>query len=315
MTKVYVDGQEGTTGLRIHEYLAARDDVALLRIDPAQRKDPAVRRELLNAADIAFLCLPDDAARDAVAMIDNQRTTVINASTAFRTHPDWAYGLPELSPEYRERVRTVNRISVPGCHASAFLLALAPLVRRGLVPADARIDAFSITGYSGGGKKMIASYEAGGQKYKSPRPYALGMTHKHLPEMQLHAGLSHAPGFVPVVGDFYKGLAVTIYLRPRALGVAPIELHDALTQHYANEDFVRVLPMDPDITLDDGFFDAQACNDSNRADICLFGNDERAALVCRLDNLGKGASGAAIQCMNARLGKPEGLGLSKPIIV
>jgi N-acetyl-gamma-glutamyl-phosphate reductase len=242
-------------------------------------------------------------------MVENPRTTVINASTAFRTDDDWAFGLPELAVDYRDRVRALKRISVPGCHASAFLLALTPLVRAGIVPADARVDAFSITGYSGGGKKMIADYEAGAEKLNAPRMYALGMTHKHLPEMQKHSGLLLPPAFVPMVGSFYKGLSVTVYLRPRDLGVSLHDIQAELTACYTGEPFVRVLSMDASVALDDGFFDPMACNDTNRADICVFGNAERAAVIARLDNLGKGASGAAIQCMNAHLGLPETTGL------
>jgi N-acetyl-gamma-glutamyl-phosphate reductase len=309
-TTIFVDGQEGTTGLRIHEMLAARGDVRVLSIDPDKRKDPAARRALLNAADVVFLCLPDAAARESVALVDNQDTVVIDASTAFRTHPDWAYGLPELAPSYRAKIRAGKRIAVPGCHATAFLAPVAPLVRAGLIPADARLHAFSITGYSGGGKKMIAEYQVGGERLASPRAYALGLTHKHLPEMRAHAGLAHSPTFVPVVGPFYKGLYVTTYIDVRESGQTPAALHDALSAHYAGEPFIRVMPLGDAGNLDDGFFDAQACNDTNRVDIFVFGDDERIVLIGREDNLGKGASGAAIQCLNIALGVDETAGLA-----
>jgi N-acetyl-gamma-glutamyl-phosphate reductase len=315
-TKVFVDGQEGTTGLKIFEYLSARRDVEVLRIEEARRKDVEERRRLINASDVTFLCLPDVASRESVSLVnaDNHRTVVIDASTAFRTHDDWAYGLPELMPAQRERLRTAKRIAVPGCHASAFLLAMKPLVAGGLVSADFAAHAYSITGYSGGGKKMIADYEAGGNPLlMSPRPYALGLTHKHLPEMAVRSGLKHAPVFTPIVGNFLKGLAVTTYFSPDQLARAakPQDVQALLAEYYANEAFVRVLPFNADSNLDDGFFDVQACNDTNRVELFVFGNDERFVTVARLDNLGKGASGAAIQCMNLAIGADEESGLAR----
>lgn len=299
---VFVDGQEGTTGLRLLDYLSVRDDVELLRIDETLRKDTAERARLLNAADIAFLCLPDAAAREAVALLDNPRTCLIDASTAHRILPDWAYGLPELAPDQRARLRASRRIAVPGCHASAFLLLVRPLVDAGLLPSAQPLSAFSITGYTGGGKKMIAEYEAGGAHLQSPRPYALGMDHKHLPEMRVHAGLDAEPLFNPVVANYAQGLAVTVPLSPRALGTTAAALHAALAQRYAGEPYVRVMPYLAADNLDHGYFDVQACNGTNRADLFVFGSDQRAALVSRLDNLGKGAAGAAVQCMNLLLG-------------
>ena len=239
---------------------------------------------------------------------------MIDASTAFRTHDDWAYGLPELMPAQRERLRTAKRIAVPGCHASAFLLAMKPLVAGGLVSADFAAHAYSITGYSGGGKKMIADYEAGGNpQLDSPRPYALGLAHKHLPEMAVRSGLKHAPVFTPIVGNFLKGLAVTTYFSPNQLSRAakPQDVQALFAEYYANEPFVRVMPFDADSNLDDGFFDVQACNDTNRVELFVFGNEERFVTVARLDNLGKGASGAAIQCMNLAIGADEESGLAR----
>ena len=308
---VFVDGQEGTTGLRINEYLAARRDVEVLHIAPERRKDAVERARLLNAADVAFLCLPDVAAREAAALVTNPRTCLIDASTAHRTVPGWAFGLPELAPGQRDAIRASKRIANPGCHASAFILLLRPLVDAGLVPADAAVSATSISGYSGGGKKMIEQYQAVGEKpaLTSPRPYALTLTHKHLPEMMAHTGLRTAPIFMPVVGNYYKGLAVTVPLHLQALGTTPEAVHAALTARYAGERFIRVMPLrDPD-TLEGGFFDVQANNDSNRVDIFVFANERQAILVARLDNLGKGASGAAVQAMNVHLGVDEGLGL------
>jgi N-acetyl-gamma-glutamyl-phosphate reductase len=313
-TKVFVDGQEGTTGLRIFEYLAARQDIEVLRIDEAYRKDLGARRELINASDITFLCLPDVASRESVSLVDNPNTCVIDASTAFRTADDWVYGLPELKPGQRERLRASKRIAVPGCHASAFLLAVAPLVARGLVPADYPLSAYSITGYSGGGKKMIADYEAGDNaRLTSPRPYALELMHKHLPEMKVQAGLTQAPVFVPIVSNFYKGLAVGVYFHPQQLPGKPDPqaFQACLADYYRDEPFIRVAPFAHGENLDGGFFDVQACNDTNRVDLFVFGNEERVVVMSRLDNLGKGASGAAIQCMNLHIGADEAAGLAR----
>ena len=309
---VFVDGQEGTTGLRIHEVLAARRDVEVLRIDSAHRKDPVERARLMNAADIVFLCLPDAAARESAALVTNPATCVIDASTAHRTAPGWAYGLPELARGQREVLRASKRISNPGCHATAFVLLMRPLIDAGLVPPGLPISATSLTGYSGGGKKMIERFQAGGDPaLLSPRPYALALAHKHLPEMQAHAGLAAKPHFVPVVGNYYKGLAVMVPLHRSQLGAgASLEaIHAAWTAHYAGERFVRVMPPRDAEVLAGGEFDVQACNDSNRVDLFVFANERQLMLMARLDNLGKGASGAAVQSMNVHLGVDEGLGL------
>jgi len=310
--KVFVDGQEGTTGLRIHEVLAQRRDIEVLRIDADKRKDSAERARLLNAADVAFLCLPDAASREAASMITNPKTCLIDASTAHRTVPGWTYGMPELAPGQREAIRAAKRIANPGCHASAFILLLRPLVDAGLVPADAAISATSITGYSGGGKKMIEQYEAGGDtRLAAPRPYALGLAHKHLPEMRALTGLQATPNFMPIVASFYKGLTVSVPLHLSQLkaGTTGATLREALAERYAGEAFIRVMPLSDPATLEDGFFDVQACNDTNRADLCVFASDTQAILMARLDNLGKGASGAAVQAMNVHLGLDEGAGL------
>ena len=313
--KVFVDGSEGTTGLQIHERLAGRSDVELMVIDPELRKDATARAACLNAAEVVFLCLPDVAAKESAALVTNPTTVVIDASTAHRVDPAWAYGLPELGAEYRAALRGSNRIANLGCHAGAFLLGVKPLVAGGLVPADGALTAFSLTGYSGGGKKMIADFEAPDRPatLASPRPYALGLAHKHLPEMMKHAGLARAPWFMPTVGAFRQGLAVTVPLDFAGLPGAPTlaGVHACLAEAYAGEAFVRVLPLGDDAgNLDGGFFDVQACNGTNRADILVTGNATQAAVIVRLDNLGKGASGSAIQCMNVRLGLPEDAGLT-----
>ena len=309
---VFVDGQEGTTGLRIHEYLAARSDVEVLKIDADKRKDAAERSRLLNAADVAFLCLPDTASREAAFMINNPNTCLIDASTAHRTAPGWAFGLPELAADQRAKIRASKRIANPGCHASAFILAVRPLVDAGLLSAEALVSATSITGYSGGGKSMIAQYEAGGDaKLLSPRPYALGLAHKHLPEMMAHTGLQTAPVFMPIVGNFYKGLGVTVplHLSQMRAGTTPEGIQQALAAYYEGERFIRVMPLRDADTLAEGAFDVQACNDTNRVDLFVFGSDTQVLVMARLDNLGKGASGAAVQAMNVHLGLDEGLGL------
>ena len=311
-TRVFVDGQEGTTGLRIHDYLARRSDVEVLRAAPALRKDAAERARLLNAADVAFLCLPDVAAREAVALVTNDTTCLIDASTAHRVAPGWAFGLPELAPDQRDLIRASRRIANPGCHATAFILLVRPLVDAGLLPRSVALTASSITGYSGGGKKMIERYEAGGDpRLIAPQPYGLSLGHKHLPEMTTHSRLEVQPVFMPIVGDFLKGLAVTVplHLAEARRGTTPEQLHAALAERYDGEPFVRVMPLCDPATLAEGYFDVQACNDSNRAELFVFANDTQVLLMARLDNLGKGASGAAVQSMNVHLGIDESTGL------
>ena len=314
---VFVDGQEGTTGLRIHEYLAQRSDIEVLRIAPELRKDATERSRLLNAADVAFLCLPDDPAREAAALVNNPGTCLIDASSAHRTLPSWVFGLPELTPDQRERLRQSKRIANPGCHASGFILLMRPLIDAGLVPANLPISATSITGYSGGGKKFIEQYEAAAPAPRStltsPRPYGLTMAHKHIPEMMAHTGLTARPIFMPIVGNFYKGLAVTVPLHLAQLnaGTSAEAIHAAMVKRYASERFIRVMPLrDTEVLVGGGgYFDVQASNDTNRVDIFVFGSDTQVTLIARLDNLGKGASGAAVQAMNVHLGVDEGLGL------
>ncbi len=320
-TTVFVDGQEGTTGLRIHEYLARRADVQVLRIDADKRKDNTERARLLNAADVAFLCLPDAASRDAAAMVTNPNTCLIDASSAHRTAPGWVFGMPELAPGQRAALKAGKRIANPGCHASAFILLLRPLVDAGIVPAAYPITGSSITGYSGGGKRMIEEYEAAAAEIQSgqpsararalaaPRPYALKLNHKHVPEMMAHTGLSTAPIFMPVVSSFYKGLAVSVPLPLAQWGRTAQDVQSVYEKRYAGEAFIRVMPLADAATLESGFFEVQACNDTNRVDLFVFHNETQAIVMARLDNLGKGASGAAVQSMNVHLGVAEGLGL------
>lgn len=311
--KVFVDGQEGTTGLKIHEYLAQRSDIEWLGIDPEKRKDVAERSRLLNSADLVFLCLPDAAAREAVSLITNEKTRVIDASTAHRTHPDWDYGLPELSRGHREKIRSSRRVSVPGCHATGFNVGMYPLVVSGIVPKDYPVTCTSLTGYSGGGKSLINKYEgAAAGNLNVPRPYALRLQHKHLPEMQAVSGLQHPPVFVPVVANYFKGMGVMLPLFSRLLAkpMGAPQVRDFLAEYYAGETFIRVMPYDPAAALEDGFFPVESCNDTNRIELFVFGGEENLLVVSRFDNLGKGASGAAVQCMNIMLGTDEDLGLN-----
>jgi N-acetyl-gamma-glutamyl-phosphate reductase len=314
MFKVFVDGQEGTTGLQIQELLARRRDIEALRVDPALRKDTTERTRLLNAADVAFLCLPDAAAREAAALISNPRTCVIDASTAHRIDPNWAFGLPELTSDQRDRLRQAKRISNPGCHSTAFILLVRPLVDAGLIAPNSPLNAMSITGYSGGGRKMIQQYEAKplGKKLDSPRPYGLSLAHKHVQEMTMHSGLSARPIFMPVVSNFYKGLTVSVplHLSELAKPTSGAQLRDTLATRYEGERFVRVMPLSDPAVLDEGFFDVQACNDTNRCELFVYSAGNQAVLIARLDNLGKGASGAAVQNMNVHLGLGEQTGLT-----
>ncbi|MEJ7138082.1 N-acetyl-gamma-glutamyl-phosphate reductase [Amphibiibacter pelophylacis] len=316
---VFVDGHEGTTGLKIHQLLAQRSDLTLIQIDPDKRKDPQARAAMLNQADIAFLCLPDAASKEAATLTTNPKTCLIDASTAHRIDPAWAYGLPELSAEHRDAIRTSTRISNPGCHATGFILLAHPLVKAGVIAPDTVLSATSITGYSGGGKTMIADYEAklsqpwqpdATEVLMAPRPYGLSLAHKHLPEMRMHSGLSATPIFMPIVAPFAQGLTVSIPLPLKGLNADGAHLQATLAAHYAGQANIRVHALNPMDALDGGFFPVQSCNNTNRVDLFVFASSEQAILMARLDNLGKGASGAAIQSMNIHLGLPENTGLS-----
>ncbi len=314
--KIYVDGQSGTTGLKIKERLALYSELEIITIDPERRRDPVERAKCLNHADLVFLCLPDDAAREAVSFISSPNTKIIDASTAHRVADGWTYGLPELSKAHREAIQKSRRVSNPGCHATAFLLSVYPLIKNQVMPADYPLTCQSLTGYSGGGKPLIEKYEQneGKNAYaQAPRPYALSLNHKHLPEMTLHAGLQEPPVFVPILGNNYKGMGVMLPLHTRLLskGVTAKHIHEILSEHYQEEKFVTVMPYSDDSFLFDGGVDITVCNDSNQAEIFVFGNEAKgsALILTRIDNLGKGASGAAIQNMNIMLGFPEDMNL------
>ena len=305
---VYIDGKEGTTGLQIYERLGRRDDIQLLLIDEDKRKDTAARKECLNAADIVFLCLPDAAAKEAVSLIDNDRTRVIDASTAHRTAKGWVYGFPELYKKPYEVIGTAKRVANPGCHATGFLSSAAPLVSMRILPKDYPLTCFSLTGYSGGGKKMIAAYEAEekGKDLYSPRIYGTSLRHKHLPEMQKIAGLDQPPVFCPVVDDYYKGMATTIMLYDRYLVGQPTaeEVYHILSAYYAGQKLVSVrwggdAPM----------LAANTMAGTDKLELVVCGHEDQTIVTALFDNLGKGASGAAVQNMNIMLGLDETTGL------
>ena len=308
--KVFIDGSSGTTGLRIAERLAGRPELELLSIDELGRKDLARRAEVINSADLAFLCLPDAASREVVPLIDS-RVKVLDTSTAFRTAPGWVYGFPELHGQ-REKLRAANRVAVPGCHASGFIALARPLVELGLVPADYPFTCHSLTGYSGGGKKMIAEYEGSRRPalYDTPRAYGLTLHHKHLPEMQAVSGLTAPPVFCPIVDDYYSGMEVTVPLRMELLpGVTPAQVAEALAGYYAGEALFTVHPLGE--VPGDGMLAAGALQGTDRMELyCTASPDgSQMLLVSLFDNLGKGSSGAAVQCMNLLLGLDETAGL------
>ena len=305
MTKIFIDGSAGTTGLRIYERLTARKDLELILLSEENRKDPAARREALHRADIAFLCLPDAAAIEAVALAEGSDTTIIDTSTAHRTHPDWEYGFPELGGR-RERLQKATRIANPGCHASGFVALVQPLVQAGLIAADTPLSCVSLTGYSGGGKAMIAQYESADRDplLDAPRMYGLTQQHKHLKEMSAVTGLSVDPVFCPIVAPFYSGMEVTVTLPAQYLKGTAAQVKDLYATYYT-DGLVRYA----DNADEGGFLSAAAFSGRDDMQITVTGNDERILLVARFDNLGKGASGAAIQNMNIRLGVREETGL------
>ncbi len=305
---VFIDGEAGTTGLQIRDRLAGRDDIKLLSIDPDKRKDQNARAELLNEADVAILCLPDEAARQAVELVANPDTVIIDASSAHRTHPDWVYGFPEMAVGQREKIKASKRISNPGCYPTGFIALMRPLVEAGLVPADYPVTVNAVSGYSGGGKGMIAEFEAGGDAYRS---YGLTQQHKHAPEMQHHTGLAHRPVFTPAVGRYAQGMIVEI---PLALWALPqtdegflVDAYLALHHAYAAKSFITVHSQHESNKLKG--LEPEANNGTNNLDLFVFGNDEQARLMARYDNLGKGASGAAVQNLNLVLGVDEARGL------
>lgn len=304
MTDVFIDGSAGTTGLRIHERLSSRDDLNIITLTGDARKDPAARANALNSCDVAFLCLPDDASREAVALTTSPDTALIDTSTAHRTLDAWAYGFPELSSAHRAKIASSNRIAVPGCHASGFVALVYPLVASGIISEATALSCFSLTGYSGGGKKMIADYESEERDalLSAPRQYALGQQHKHLKEMKAVTGLTSEPIFCPVVADFYSGMEVTVPLFKKDVS-SNVSLDDIKNVYKGlyNGPLVRY----NDNSDEAGFLSASALSGKDTMEISVFGNDERILLVSRFDNLGKGASGAAIECLNIRLGLPD----------
>ena len=303
MTKVFIDGSAGTTGLRIADRLAGRQDISLLKLPEELRKDTAARKQALFEADIAFLCLPDAAAIEAVALAQGSKVRIIDTSTAHRTNPDWAYGFAELSGPHRSAIANSSRVANPGCHASGFIASVYPLVASGIVPADFPLTAYSLTGYSGGGKSLIAEYEDPNRdpRHDSHRIYGITLKHKHLPEMQKICGLTAAPVFSPILGDFYEGMATTILLP----GFDAARVHDCLSAHYEGQKLVSVAPLGGDESVI--YASTLAGKDSMR--ISVSGHEHQTMVTAIFDNLGKGASGAAIQNMNILLGVDETTGL------
>lgn len=309
MVKVYIDGQEGTTGLKILERFAGRNDIELLRIDEDKRKDNNERKKLINASDFTFLCLPDAAAVEAVSLAGD-KVRIIDASTAHRTNPEWAYGFPELSADFRAKIKTSARVAVPGCYASGFASMVYPLVKLGIMPADYPVSVHAVSGYSGAGKKAIAVYESPDRpaEFDSPRQYALSQAHKHLPEMQKICGLEYAPAFNPLICDYFSGMVVSLPIHTRLLAkkYSVSDVRKALSEYYADARFVMVMPEGEPA---DGFIGANNLSGTNMMEIFVNGNDDRMIICSRLDNLGKGASGAAVQCLNIMMGVDESTGL------
>ena len=312
--KVFIDGSEGTTGLRINERISVRDDIELLTIDPELRKDPAERKRLINASDVTFLCLPDVASIEAVSLIDpdNDHVCMIDASTAHRTNPEWAYGFPELGREFRDKIRNSKRIAVPGCYASGFMMMVYPLLKMGIMGKDYPVCVTALSGYSGAGKKAIALYESADktEDLYAPREYALSQQHKHLKEMKIISGLDREPLFTPVVDDYYSGMIVSLPIYTHLLKekVNPEQMQKRFADYYQGEPFIKVMPFGSEAE-GNGFFAANAMSGKDDAQIYVTGNDDRLLVTARFDNLGKGASGAAMQCLNVFLGCDETKGL------
>lgn len=312
--KIFIDGSEGTTGLRIHERFAGRDDIELLTISGELRKDKEERARLINQSDITFLCLPDEAARESVSLVENDQVRIIDTSTAHRTMEGWAYGFPELSEAHRRQIQEGKRVAVPGCHATGFISLVYPLVSSGLLAPDYPVSAFSLTGYSGGGKKMIAQYEDRERSgdLDSPREYALSQQHKHLKEMKWVTGLLREPLFSPIVADYYSGMVVTLPLYVEYLKkvTSTEELCSFFEEFYAGEAFIKVMPFGAEKELAGAMMAGNGCAGWDGLRIYISGNKDRVVLNAQFDNLGKGASGAAIQCLNIMLGCEEGRGLN-----
>ncbi len=311
--KIYIEGSEGTTGLRIFERFQGRDDIELLKIDPELRKDPAERKKMINMSDITFLCLPDAASIESVGLVENENVTIIDASTAHRTNEGWAYGFPELSKEHREKIKNSKRIAVPGCYATGFISLVYPLTKGGLLPSSAPVSSFGISGYSGAGKKVIAVYEDENREkmYDAPREYALSQNHKHLKEMKKIAGLDKEPLFSPIIADYYSGMVVSVPLYAdyftKKMDLAT--LHAYFTEYYKDEKFIRVMPLGAEEETAN-MLPGNECSGWDGLRIYVTGNDERFVISSQFDNLGKGASGAAVQCMNILLDVDEATGLN-----
>ena len=311
MNRIFIDGQAGTTGLQIHERLSTRTDIALIEIDPAERKNPDAKQSIIDQADVVVLCLPDDAARETVRETKNTHTRFIDASTAHRVNPDWTYGMPELMPDQREAIASARLVSNPGCYPTGFLAAVKPLISASVLARDALISISAISGYSGGGRQLIEKYESAGANWPA-RPYGMPLRHKHVPEMKQYADLSTSPLFMPSVGHFYQGMLVSVPIhRDQLVNTHSIEnVHQLISEHYATEPCINVMPLNDDVELEDGFLDPQAANDTNRVDVFVYGHNDQIILVARLDNLGKGAAGAAVQNLNLMLQVTELEGLS-----
>jgi len=311
-TKIFIDGSEGTTGLRINERFQNRDDIELLHINPELRKDPEERKKMINASDITFLCLPDDASRESVSLVENENVVIIDASTAHRTEETWAYGFPELSEAHREKIKNGKRIAVPGCYATGFISLVYPLIAGGILPKDYPVSSFGISGYSGAGKKTIAAYESDerAKELSSGRQYALTQQHKHLKEMKKITGLERTPLFSPIIDDYYSGMVVSVPLYADMLNgkQTPESLLKYYTEYYKNQRFVKVSSADDEIAAS-GFLAGNGLSGWDGLKIYVTGNEERIVVSSQFDNLGKGASAAAIQCMNIVLGCDEAKGL------
>jgi N-acetyl-gamma-glutamyl-phosphate reductase len=310
MKKIFIDGAAGTTGLKLRERLCKRADIEILMTDELLRKDTAERKRLINASDVTFLCLPDEAAREAVKLCENPDTVIIDASTAHRCAPGWAYGFPELSPKHREAIAQSKRIAVPGCYASGFTALVLPLLEHRIIAPFYPMSCFAVSGYSGAGKKGIEQYE---DEYRageldSPRMYSLGKRHKHIPEMMQKTGLSFAPLFMPMVDDYFAGMLVTVPLHTRLMAkkISVEAIRENFRESYEGQTFVKVMPED---YITDGYLAANTLEGTNMMEIHIFGDRDLIQLTARLDNLGKGASGAAVQCMNIALGVSESMGL------
>ena len=315
MYRIFIDGQAGTTGLQIHALLRARADIELLEIDATQRKNDSAKLDRIRQADLVILCLPDDAAREVARLASGLPVKILDASTAHRVSPEWVYGLPELAPGQRAAIRGALRVSNPGCYPTGFLLAIAPLVRKGIIPPDALLTVNAVSGYSGGGRKLIERYQAPAGAERSTswalRPYALNLAHKHIPEMQAWAGLTQPPLFVPAVADYYQGMLVQIPLFNDQLPTADpgTAILQTWEEVYQGEPLIRLHPLNDHIEPVEGYLDPELNNGSNYVDLFCYSSKQHTLLIARLDNLGKGAAGAAVQNLNLMLGCEELTGL------